>query len=131
MDLHQRERPEDRSHAECRAPAWPADCGLFGRPARWLANSPQMAVPLRLESREVPGEALLLGSAGVYGVMSHAVSRRTHEIGVRLALGADYADITAMIVGRGLLLVGVGEAAGLGAALALNRVIASMLVHVA
>ena len=75
--------------------------------------------------------ALLLGSAGVYGVMSHAVSRRTHEIGVRLALGADYADITAMIVGRGLLLVGVGEAAGLGAALALNRVIASMLFHVA
>ena len=69
--------------------------------------------------------ALLLGSAGVYGVMSHAVSRRTHEIGVRLALGADYADITGMIVGRGLLLVGVGEAAGLAAALALSRVIAA------
>jgi len=74
--------------------------------------------------------ALLLGSAGVYGVMSHAVSRRTYEIGVRLALGADYTDITGMIVGRGLLLVGVGEAAGLGAALGLNRVIASMLFHV-
>src|ERR1017187_5803236 len=73
----------------------------------------------------------LLGSAGVYGVMSHAVSRRTHEIGVRLALGAGWADITTMIVGRGLLLVGVGEAAGLVAALALNRVIASMLFHVA
>jgi ABC-type antimicrobial peptide transport system permease subunit len=74
--------------------------------------------------------ALLLGSAGVYGVMSHAVSRRTHEIGVRLALGADYADIIAWIVRRGLLLVGAGEAAGLAAALALNRVIASMLFHV-
>jgi putative ABC transport system permease protein len=75
--------------------------------------------------------ALLLGSAGVYGVMSHAVSRRTHEIGVRVALGADWADITTMIVGRGLLLVGVGEAAGLATALTLNRVIASMLFHVA
>jgi putative ABC transport system permease protein len=75
--------------------------------------------------------ALLLGSAGVYGVLAHAVSRRTHEIGLRMALGADSADINRMILGRGLLLVGVGEAAGVVAALVLNRVIASMLFHVA
>ncbi len=75
--------------------------------------------------------ALLLGSAGVYGVMAHAVGRRTHEIGIRMALGADSADITVLILGRGLLLVGVGEASGIVAALALNRVIASMLFHVA
>jgi len=75
--------------------------------------------------------ALLLGSAGVYGVMAHAVGRRTHEIGVRMALGADSADIMAMILGRGLLLVGAGEACGVAAALALSRVIASMLFHVA
>jgi putative ABC transport system permease protein len=74
--------------------------------------------------------ALLLGSAGIYGVMSHAVSRRTHEIGIRMALGAGRTDITTLVVGRGLRLVVAGEAVGLAAALLLNRVIASMLFHV-
>jgi putative ABC transport system permease protein len=74
--------------------------------------------------------ALILGAVGIYGVVSHSVSRRTHEIGVRMALGAGKMDIVRQIVGRGLLPVVIGEAAGLGAALALNRVIASMLFHV-
>jgi putative ABC transport system permease protein len=63
--------------------------------------------------------------------MSHPVSRRTHEIGIRMALGADCSAITSLMVRRGLRLVAAGEALGLAAALLLNRVIASMLFHVA
>jgi putative ABC transport system permease protein len=75
--------------------------------------------------------ALLLGSAGIYGVLAHSVSRRTHEIGIRMALGADRIEITRLVIGRGLRLVVSGEAVGLAAALLLNRVISSMLFHVA
>ena len=97
---------------------------------QWMAESiaPRRVYMMMLFSFALL--ALLLGSAGIYGVMSHAVSRRTHEIGVRVALGAGRGDILTMIVGRGLLLVSAGEAAGLAAALALHRVIAGMLFHV-
>lgn len=74
--------------------------------------------------------ALILGAVGIYGVVSHSVSRRTHEIGVRIALGAGKTDVIKLIVGRGLVLVAMGEAVGLVTALALNRVIASMLFHI-
>jgi putative ABC transport system permease protein len=73
--------------------------------------------------------ATLLGAAGIYGVMSHAVARRTHEIGVRVALGAERGDIRALVKGRGNLLVAIGEAVGIAGALALNRVIAGLLFH--
>jgi ABC-type antimicrobial peptide transport system permease subunit len=73
--------------------------------------------------------ATLLGAAGIYGVMSQAVARRTHEIGVRVALGAARGDIRSLVLGRGLLLILLGEAAGIAGALALNRVIAGLLFH--
>jgi ABC-type antimicrobial peptide transport system permease subunit len=58
--------------------------------------------------------ALLLSAAGLYGVMSFAVRRRTQEIGVRMALGADRRRITRMVVRQGLWQVGIGIALGLG-----------------
>ncbi len=74
--------------------------------------------------------ALILAAVGVYGVMSHAVAQRTHEIGVRLALGARGRDVLGMIIGQGLRLTFVGLAVGLAGALALMRVMNSLLYEV-
>src|ERR1051326_6110735 len=73
--------------------------------------------------------ALILAAIGVYGVMSFLVTQNTHEIGIRIALGAQTSRILGMIVGQGLILVGVGIAAGLLGAAALTRVMASLLFH--
>jgi ABC-type antimicrobial peptide transport system permease subunit len=74
--------------------------------------------------------ALALVSIGLYGVMSYTVARRTHEIGIRMALGAHSGDVLRMVMGESLLLVLIGLAIGMAGALAATRLIAGMLFEV-
>jgi ABC-type antimicrobial peptide transport system permease subunit len=74
--------------------------------------------------------AALLAGVGLYGVLATSVRQRTAEIGVRMALGAAPSRIFRLMVGKGIYLSGVGIAIGLLAALALTRVLTSMLVEV-
>jgi putative ABC transport system permease protein len=74
--------------------------------------------------------ALLLAIAGVFGVMAYSVSRRTREIGVRIALGAKSADVLKMILSQGARTILVGVAIGIAGALALTRAAESLLFGV-
>ncbi len=74
--------------------------------------------------------ALAMAGIGVYGVMAYSVSRRTHEIGVRMALGAARSDLAGMVLRSGLGLTAAGTALGLGAAYGLTRLMSSLLYGV-
>jgi predicted permease len=76
------------------------------------------------------GIALLLAAIGIYGLMSYAVERRTQEIGIRVALGAERRDVLSLIVLEGLKLAGIGVAAGLAVAYGVTRLLASLLFGV-
>jgi len=76
------------------------------------------------------GMALLLGFAGIYGVIAYSVSQRTREIGIRVALGAQRGAVTRMFVRNGVTLAALGVACGLAAALALTRTMSSLLFGV-
>ena len=76
------------------------------------------------------GLALMLAAVGTYGILAYLVSERKQEIGIRMALGADRRNVLSLVLGRGLLLSGIGLVLGLAASIGLTRVIATWLFNV-
>jgi putative ABC transport system permease protein len=74
--------------------------------------------------------ALVLAAVGIYGVISYAVTLRTREVGIRMALGAKRRDVLAMVLAQGLRLIGAGLAAGFAASLVLTRFLGTLLYQV-
>ena len=74
--------------------------------------------------------ALILAALGIYGVMSYAVAQGTHDMGLRIALGASAGDVLKLVLGKGMLLTGIGLVVGVAGALALTRLLSSLLFSV-
>ena len=74
--------------------------------------------------------AVVLACIGLYGLLSYEVARRTRELGIRMALGAQHRDLLKLVIGQGILLVFIGIAIGIGAAFGVTRYLASMLFGV-
>jgi putative ABC transport system permease protein len=92
----------------------------------WAIEAPRIAMKL---VGAMGAAGLLLAVAGLYGLVAYNVSRRTREIGIRMALGALQSDVLRLVMGKGLVLVGVGTAIGLVMGFAVERLMNSMLFN--
>ena len=98
--------------------------------AQWEARSMASTSFTLIMLGIAAGVALFLGTVGIYGVISYVVSQRTREIGVRMAMGAESADVSRMVIREAAVLAGLGVVAGLGASWGLTRLMASLLYGV-
>ena len=94
------------------------------RPATFLRRYPALLLAV------FAALALTLAAIGIYGVISYAVSQRTHELGIRIALGAGRNDVLKLVLGQGLRLALLGIASGLAASVVLTRWLQSLLFGV-
>jgi len=112
-----------------------ATVSLIGDTAAWLADPEHWSgpdgVPARLaEHLTVSGLAVLLAAVGLYGLLSYGVAQRSHEIGVRMALGATESGVVRLVLRGSMVLVGAGTIIGIAGSLAVTRVLGSLLFEV-